>query len=181
MKSNTGPWSRRRFLATSGAAALGGMALNLVGGLPRAAAAGGVVSYVDTSRSTYDKITLMVDGKPFYHSGVQFRYEKHKYTFGWTDAQLKPVLGMIRDDGFTVVNIPIWWSKVETSKDVFDFTDIDRYLAWCGEFGLKLELLWFGHESTGSSLAARMPAYVMNDYQAVVRSDGRSTTSPVSP
>ncbi|MGA5200813.1 DUF4978 domain-containing protein [Streptomyces variegatus] len=176
MQSNTGHWSRRRFLATSGAAALGGMALNLVGGLPRAAAAGTVVSYVDTSRSTYDKIALMVDGKPFFHSGVQFRYEKHKYTFGWTDTQLKPVLGMIRDDGFNVVNIPIWWSKVETSKDVFDWTDIDRYLAWCGEFGLKLELLWFGHESTGSSLAARMPAYVMNDYQAVVRSDGTKLT-----
>ncbi|WP_079129266.1 DUF4978 domain-containing protein [Streptomyces qaidamensis] len=181
MKSNTGPWSRRRFLATSGAAALGGMALNLVGGLPRAAAAGSVVSYVDTSRSTYDKITLMVDDKPFYHSGVQFRYEKHKYTFGWTDAQLKPVLGMIRDDGFTVVNIPIWWSQVETSKDVFDWTDIDKYLAWCGEFGIKLELLWFSHESTGSSLAARMPAYVMNDYQAVVRSDGTKLTLNGSP
>ncbi|MFF7867785.1 DUF4978 domain-containing protein [Streptomyces qaidamensis] len=152
------------------------MALNLVGGLPRAAAAGTVVSYVDTSRSTYDKIALMVDGKPFFHSGVQFRYEKHKYTFGWTDTQLKPVLGMIRDDGFNVVNIPIWWSKVETSKDVFDWTDIDRYLAWCGEYGLKLELLWFGHESTGSSLAVRMPAYVMNDYQCVVRSDGTKLT-----
>jgi hypothetical protein len=176
MKSNTDHWSRRRFLATSGAAALGGMALNLVGGLPRAAAAGGAVSYVDTSRSTYDKIVLMVDGKPFFHCGVQFRYEKHKYTFGWTDAQLKPVLKMIRDDGFTVVNIPIWWSKVETSKDTFDWTDIDRYLAWCGEYGLKLELLWFGHESTGSSLAARMPAYVLNDYQCVVRSDGTKLT-----
>ncbi|MDX3517881.1 DUF4978 domain-containing protein [Streptomyces scabiei] len=176
MKSNTGPWSRRRFLATSGAAALGGMALNLAGGLPRAVAAGGVVSYVDTSRSTYDKITLVVDGKPFFHSGVQFRYEKHKYTYGWTDAQLKPVLQMIRDDGFTVVNIPIWWSQVETAKDTFDWTDIDRYLAWCGEYGLKLELLWFGHESTGASLAPRMPAYVMKDYEFVVRSDGSRLT-----
>ncbi|MEU2537894.1 DUF4978 domain-containing protein [Streptomyces iakyrus] len=176
MKSNPGSWSRRRFLATSGAAALGSVALNLVGGLPRAAAAGTVVSYVDTSRSTYDKIVLMVDGKPFFHSGVQFRYEKHKYTFGWTDAQLKPVLGMIRDDGFNVVNIPIWWSKVETSKDVFDWTDIDRYLAWCGEYGLKLELLWFGHDSTGASLAPRLPAYVLNDYQCVVRPDGTKLT-----
>lgn len=176
MKSNTGHWSRRRFLATSGAAAIGGMALNLVGGLPRAAAAGTVVSYVDTSRFTYDKIALMVDGKPFYHSGVQFRYEKHKYTFGWTDAQLKPVLGMIRDDGFNVVNIPIWWSQIEPSKDTFDWTDLDKYLAWCEEYGLKLELLWFSHESTGSSMPARMPAYVMNDYQFVVRSDGTELT-----
>lgn len=171
MRPNTGHWSRRRFLATTGAAALGGMALNLVGGPSRAAAAG-AVSYVDTSKSTYDKMALMVDGQPFFHSGVQFRYEKHKYTFGWTDAQLKPVLQMVRDDGFTVVNIPIWWSKIETSKDVFDWTDIDLYLAWCGEYGLKLELLWFGSDSTGSSLAPRLPAYVLNDYQCVVRSDG---------
>ncbi|MGW0610688.1 DUF4978 domain-containing protein [Streptomyces sp. NPDC002788] len=175
MKSNSDLWSRRRFLTTTGAATLGGFALNLAGNLPQASAAS-VVSYVDTSKSTYDKLVLMVDGKPFYHSGVQFRYEKHKYTFGWTDAQLKPVLQMIRDDGFTVVNIPIWWSQVETSKDVFDWTDIDRYLAWCGEYGLKLEILWFSHESTGSSLAARMPAYVMNDYQCVVRSDGTKLT-----
>lgn len=175
MTSNRDLWSRRRFLTTTGAVALGGAALDLVGGLPQAHAAD-VVSYVDTSKSTYDKLVLMVDGKPFYHSGVQFRYEKHKYTFGWTDAQLKPVLQMIRDDGFNVVNIPIWWSKVETSKDVFDWTDIDRYLSWCGEYGLKLELLWFGHESTGSSLAPRMPAYVLNDYQCVVRSDGTKLT-----
>ncbi|MBR8640453.1 DUF4978 domain-containing protein [Streptomyces tuirus] len=171
MKFPTDQWSRRRFLATTGAAALGGMALNLAGGVQRAAAAD-VVSYVDTSRSTYDKLVLMVDGKPFFHSGVQFRYEKHKYSFGWTDAQLKPVLQMIRDDGFTVVNIPIWWSQVETSKDTFDWTDIERYLAWCEEYDLKLELLWFGSDSTGFSLAPRFPSYVLNDYQLVLKSDG---------
>ena len=175
MKRNADQWSRRRFLTTTGAVVLGGGALDLVGGLPQARAAG-VVSSVDTSQTTYDKLVLMVDGKPFYHSGVQFRYEKHKYTFGWTDTQLKPVLQMIRDDGFNVVNIPIWWSKIETSKDTFDWTDIDRYLAWCGEYGLKLELLWFGSDSTGSSLAPRLPAYVLNDYQCVVRSDGTKLT-----
>ncbi|MBC9728775.1 DUF4978 domain-containing protein [Streptomyces sp. TRM68367] len=171
MKSNSNLWSRRRFLATTGSAALGGVALDLAGNLPQAAAAD-VVSYVDTSKSTYDKLVLMVDGKPLYHSGIQFRYEKHKYTFGWTDAQLKPVLQMIRDDGFTVVNIPIWWSQVETSKDTFSWTDIDRYLAWCKEYGLKLELLWFGCDSTGFSLAPRFPPYVLNDYQLVLKSDG---------
>jgi hypothetical protein len=130
------------------------------------------ISNVDTTESTYDKSVLMVDGKPFYHSGVQFRYEKLKYTNGWTDAQLEPMLKMISDDGFNVVNIPIWWSQVESAKDTFSWTDINRYIDWCKKYNLKLEILWFGHESTGISMAARYPSYVANDYQYVLKSDG---------
>ncbi|ONI92586.1 hypothetical protein ALI22I_03075 [Saccharothrix sp. ALI-22-I] len=147
-----------------------------LGSTPDPASAAVTVSSVDTSKTTYDKYALMVDGKPFFHSGVQFRYEKHKYTFGWTDAQLEPVLKMISDDGFNVVNIPIWWSKVETAKDTFDWADINRYIDWCKKYNLKLELLWFGHESTGITLAPRLPAYVMNDYQFVLKSDGTRLT-----
>lgn len=174
MKPNTEHLSRRRFLtavgAAVGAAAVGSTALDLLAA-PSASAAT-AFSSVDTSRSTYDKLVLMSNGQPFFHSGIQFRYEKHKYTNGWTDAQLKPVLKMIADDGFKVVNIPIWWSQVESSKDVFTWTDINRYFDWCEEYGLKLELLWFGHESTGITLAPRLPDYVLSDYQLVLASDG---------
>ncbi|MER7481377.1 DUF4978 domain-containing protein [Streptomyces sp. NPDC126510] len=173
MKSETGQWSRRRFLATTGAAALGGMALNLAGNLPQAAAAT-VVSHVDTSLSTYDKPVLMVDGAPFFHSGLQFRYEKHKITYGWTDGQLEPVLRMASEDGFTIVNMSIWWSQVEPSKDVFDWTELNRYIDLCKKYGLKLELLWFGTDSGGSSVGQgpRLPTYVTTDYQWVVDSTG---------
>jgi hypothetical protein len=176
MNQNPRPWTRRRFLTAAGTAAVGGATAALAGtargavSAPRQRAA--AISYVDTSRSTYDKLTLMVDGKPLYHSGIQFRYEKHKYAKGWTDAQLKPVLGMISEDGFPVVNIPIWWSQVERAKGVFTWTDVNRYIDWCKEFNLKLELLWFGHESTGITIADRMPSYVTNDYQFVLKSDG---------
>ena len=178
MKRNTDPWSRRRFLTTTGAAALGGTALNLVGGLPRAAAAT-VVSYVDTSLSSYDKPVLMVDGAPFFHSGLQFRYEKHKITYGWTDAQLEPVLRMASEDGFSLVNMSIWWSQVEPSKDTFDWTELDRYINLCKKYDLKLELLWFGHDSGGSSIGQgpRLPTYVTTDYQWVVDSTGTVVTN----
>jgi hypothetical protein len=176
MQQSPCPWSRRTFLTAGGAAAIGGAVVAVTGtahgmvSTHRKGAA--MVSYVDTSQSTYDKLTLMVDGKPLYHSGIQFRYEKHKYTNGWTDAQLKPVLGMIRDDGFPVVNIPIWWSQVESAKDTFTWKDIDRYIDWCKEYNLKLELLWFGHESTGITISARIPPYIMNTCQFVLKSDG---------
>jgi hypothetical protein len=178
LKSNTDPWSRRRFLVATGAAALGGMALNLVGGLPRAAAAG-VVSYVDTSLSNYDKPVFVVDGAPFFHSGVQFRYEKHKITYGWTDAQLEPVLRMASEDGFSIVNMSIWWSQVEPSKDTFDWSELERYINLCKKYGLKLELLWFGHDSGGSSVGQgpRLPSYVTTDYQWVVDSTGTVVTN----
>ncbi|MBR8640587.1 DUF4978 domain-containing protein [Streptomyces tuirus] len=134
------------------------------------------VSYVDTSKKTYDKHTLMVDGKPFFHSGVQFRYEHHKYTKGWTDAQLEPVMKMISEDGFDVVNIPIWWSQVEPEKGKFRWRDIDRYLDWSEKYGLKLELLWFGHESTGHSIKERLPEYATRDFEYVLKKDGTPLT-----
>ncbi|GKQ36241.1 DUF4978 domain-containing protein [Streptomyces sp. A012304] len=174
MEPKTDLWPRRRFLATVGAASVGGVGLSVFGAERSAGAAGAAttVSYVDTTQSTYDKLVLMVDGKPFYHSGIQFRYEKHRYSYGWTDAQLRPVLGMVAQDGFNVVNIPIWWSKIETSRDNFSWADVDRMIDWCKEYGLKLEFLWFGHDSTGFSFPARLPSYVLNGYQYVVRPDG---------
>jgi len=171
MQSEQRRWSRRRLFTTAAAATVASTGVGLFGP-PQAASAATVISSVDTSRSTFDKLTLMVDGKPFYHSGIQFRYEKHKYSYGWTDAQLKPVLRMVAEDGYNVVNIPLWWSKLETSKDVFSYTDVDKYVDWCSEYGLKLEILWFSHESTGLTMPYRLPAYALDDYQYVVRQDG---------
>ena len=178
---------RRGFLAAATAAGVGAITLGGVGaGSARAgtaaeagALAGTPVSYVDTSLSRYDKPVLMVDGAPFFHSGVQFRYEKHKITYGWTDAQLEPVLKMVSEDGFTVVNMSIWWSQVEPSKDTFDWTELDRYISLCTKYKLKLELLWFGHDSGGSSVGQgpRLPAYVTTDYQWVVDSTGTRVTN----
>ncbi|MEU0407814.1 DUF4978 domain-containing protein [Streptomyces griseorubiginosus] len=180
MEPTSGLWPRRRFLLTAGAAAVGGAGLGMFGDQHTAAAAdpaepavtATTVSAVDTTRSTYDKLVLTVDGKPFHHNGIQYRYDKQRYSYGWTDAQLKPLLAMVAEDGFTVVNVPLWWSKVETSKDNFSWADADRMIDWCGEYGLKLEFLWFGHDSTGFSVPARLPSYVLDGYQYVVRADG---------
>jgi hypothetical protein len=164
--------ARRTMLAVP-AVSLVGAGLAPLAAPATAAAQTTPVSTVDTTKSAYDRVVLKVDGQPFYHSGVQFRYEHQRYQLGWTDAQLKPVLKMIAEDGFNVVNIPLWWSQVEPSKGTFDWTDLEKYIDWCGEYGLKLELLWFSHESTGHSKTLRVPDYVWDEFQLVVDARGK--------
>ena len=191
MPPNGSSWSRRKFLASAGATAAGSALVGFTAApgavaSPRtstavaAAAAGSPISYVDTSESVYDRLTLMSGGRPFFHNGIQFRYDKLKYDHGWTAAQLEPIMAMIAQDGFNVVNIPIWWSMVEPSMNVFKWTDIDQCIDWCAKYGLRLEVLWFGHDSDGTSVGqgARLPSYVANgSYQWVVYQDG---TRPMS-
>jgi hypothetical protein len=187
MSSNASSWSRRKFLASAGATAAGSALVGFTAApgaaaSPRAsaAAAGSPISYVDTSESVYDKLTLMSGGRPFFHNGIQFRYDQLKYDRGWTDAQLERVMAMVAQDGFNVVNIPIWWSMVEPSKDVFTWTDIDLCIDWCAKYGLRLEVLWFGSDSDGTSVGqgARLPSYVANgSYQWVVYQDGSRATA----
>ena len=182
MSSNASPWSRRKFLASAGATAAGSALVGFTAapgaaasGRSSATAAGTPISYVDTSESVYDRLTLMSGGKPFFHNGIQFRYDKLKYDHGWTAAQLEPIMAMIAQDGFNVVNIPIWWSMVEPSMNVFKWTDIDQCIDWCAKYGLRLEVLWFGHDSDGTSVGqgARLPSYVANgSFQWVVYQNG---------
>jgi hypothetical protein len=183
MSSNAGAWSRRQFLASAGATATGSVLMGITAAPGAAAsqrASTAPISYVDTSRSVYDRLTLMSGGRPFWHNGIQFRYDKLKYDHGWTAAQLEPIMAMIAQDGFTVVNIPIWWSMVEPSMNVFKWTDIDLCLDWCAKYGLRLEVLWFGTDSDGTSVGqgARLPSYVANgSYQWVVYQNGSKPMS----
>jgi hypothetical protein len=76
--------------------------------------------------------------------------------------------------------------EIETARDSWSWADVDRMIDWCEEFGLKLEFLWFGHDSTGFSMPFRLPTYVLNSYQYVVRQDGselrkRGTGEPGEP
>jgi Domain of unknown function (DUF4978) len=186
MPSNASAWSRRKFLASAGATAAGSAVMGLTAASGAAAsqpvsaaAAGSPISYVDTSESVYDRLTLMSGGRPFFHNGIQFRYDKLKYDHGWTAAQLEPIMAMIAQDGFNVVNIPIWWSMVEPSMNVFKWTDIDLCIDWCAKYGLRLEVLWFGSDSDGTSVGqgARLPSYVTTSYQWVVYQDGSKPMS----
>jgi hypothetical protein len=71
------------------------------------------ISKVDYSLSTYDRIVLLVDSKPFFYNGVQIRIDKLSDIWNMTDAQIKPLFQLAADAGFTVVNSQITWMDIQ--------------------------------------------------------------------
>lgn len=125
-----------------------------------------VISYVDTSLDGSQKYVLRVDGKPFYMTNIQVRLEKLRYNFGWDAAARDAIIGQAALDGFNTVSIPIHWYEVEPVKDKFDWTILDEYLGLVHKYNLKMEMLWFGHNSGGhtqwlGSKHLRVPDYVL--------------------
>lgn len=125
------------------------------------------ISYVDTSLDGSQKYVLRVDGKPFYMTNIQIRLEKLRHRFGWDAAMRDAIVGQAASDGFNTVSIPIHWYEVEPTKNHFDWTILDEYLGLVSKYNLKMELLWFGHNSGGitqwlDSKHLRVPDYVLH-------------------
>ncbi|WP_339234152.1 DNRLRE domain-containing protein [Paenibacillus sp. FSL R5-0517] len=78
------------------------------------------ISNLDTS--TYQKPTLVANGKPFFFNGVQIRDDKILTRFNYTDAQMQNVYQLAADDGFTVANSQILWSMIQPDQ-VFSATE----------------------------------------------------------
>ncbi len=77
-----------------------------------------IVSNVDTSLSVNDRLTLNVDGKPFFYNGVQIRFDKAIPAWGLTDEQIRQFFMQAGEDGFTVVNTQIMWSDIQPDKAI---------------------------------------------------------------
>ncbi|KUO16207.1 RICIN domain-containing protein [Streptomyces dysideae] len=125
----------RRRRRTAGLAALALMATSLVGtGLALAAPAAAAdfpaiddtlqpstptvtpVSEADTAKTASDRITLNVDGEPFFYNGTQLRIDKLRDAWGLSEQEIAALFHKIKDDGFTVVNVPLWWAEVQPDR-----------------------------------------------------------------
>ena len=85
-------------------------------GMPLASDNGRPVSWVDNSRDTYERQTLMVDGKPFFFNGVQIRIDKVKDFYHYSDEQIQNLFQIARDDGFTVANAQLRWMDIQPDQ-----------------------------------------------------------------
>ena len=78
-----------------------------------------VVSYVDTSTENYDRLTLMVDEKPFFFNGVQVRADNAIDQLGFDYDSIRNMYLQASKDGYTVVNSQIRWSDVQPDKEIY--------------------------------------------------------------
>lgn len=77
-----------------------------------------VVSYIDTSFDIYDRLTFMVDNKPFFFNGVQVRPDNAIDQLKFTYDQIRDMYLQAGKDGYTVVNSQIRWRDVQPDKMV---------------------------------------------------------------
>ena len=78
-----------------------------------------IVSYVDTSMKKYDRLTLMVDEKPFFFNGIQVRADNATYQLGFNDIQIRKMYLQAGEDGYTVVNSQVCWKDVQPDKEIY--------------------------------------------------------------
>ena len=77
-----------------------------------------VVSYVDTSLDTYDRLTFMVDDKPFFFNGVQVRPDNAIDQLKFSYDQIREMYLQAGKDGYTVVNSQIRWRDIQPDKTI---------------------------------------------------------------
>ncbi|WP_283679711.1 DUF5776 domain-containing protein [Lentilactobacillus sp. Marseille-Q4993] len=59
-----------------------------------------------------------------------------------------------------------------SKKDAFDFSYLDKVISAARQAGIKMELLWFGSDTTKVSTEKRLPTYAAQNYQWEVDSNG---------
>jgi hypothetical protein len=75
-----------------------------------------VVSWVDTSLETYDKITLMYNGQPYFYNAVQIRRDKLRDGWQFTNDQIRALYNIAKTDSFNTVAMPLWWNEVQPDQ-----------------------------------------------------------------
>ncbi|CAK7201787.1 hypothetical protein SEUCBS139899_004502 [Sporothrix eucalyptigena] len=72
-----------------------------------------VISEIDTSKSTYDRLTPMVGGEPFFYNGIQLRADKLQEQWGMSDDAVAEIYQMVADAGYTHVISQISWLNIQ--------------------------------------------------------------------
>lgn len=130
------------------------------------------VSWIDTSG---EKQIMMVEGRPFFYTGVQISNHRLMSDHGWSWPDMEKLFKQAAEDGFTVIGVPIAWLRIEPVRDGFDWTDIDTAIDYSVKHGIHLEILWFG--SDVCTKVEGCPDHVIDCYQPVLAKDG---TAPLN-
>jgi hypothetical protein len=117
-------------------------------------------------KTSEGKAYLEVNGKPFLAGHVQNCGKQQlliDQSLNTPYAPPMPISWLENDfektkaAGFKTISIVIKWNEWEpTTKGVYDWTLIDKYIDWCNQYGLYLDIAYFGSNSCGGT---RLPGY----------------------
>jgi hypothetical protein len=100
------------------------------------------------------------DGGALPLHAVHVRFDQMIQSGELTAAETGPYFQLAAETGFNLVETPVTWSRIETAKDVYDYSDVENYLRFAKNLGLKLNLIWYGSFVDGQSQTADYPAYI---------------------
>lgn len=107
--------------------------------------------------------TFMVDGKPFLYLGVECRTEAFTNCDKTTFDEYEKYFEKAADIGFNVIAVSVNWSDIETEKDVYDFSVINKILGFGLKYGIKVDLLWYSALMCGTSHEWHLPEYIFTE------------------
>lgn len=125
-----------------------------------------------------NKTYLQVDGKPFAIRGGQIRIDgllNRDYN-NYPDAmdplsydEIEKYFKTAKNFNLNTLQLPLDWRRIEVSKDVYDFTLVDKLLTMSNKYDLKCEFLWFSTNMCGDSHEFQLPDYIIYDTQTYPR------------
>ena len=125
------------------------------------------------------KTYLEVDQKPFTLRGAQVRIdgllnrtpENLEKCPPLTDNQIEQYFVQAKNCHFNTLELALDWARIEPTKDDYDFSLVDKLLAFTNKYALKCEFLWFSTNMCGDSHEFQVPNYILDDPVTYPRMD----------
>lgn len=110
---------------------------------------------------------LEVDGKPYTILGIQSFGEWQTFHDGTNPCVqiqdpekrilpqdwLENTFEKVKMAGFKTIQIELGWRAIEPKTEgVYDWTLIDKYIAWANKYDLKIDFVWFGSNGCGGGI-----------------------------
>lgn len=80
-----------------------------------------------------------------------------------TASEMEDYFAIAKETSMNTVDITIMWSEIETSYNVYEFSELDYYLSYAKKYDLRLNIEWYGSFTDGETHTVNLPAYVVED------------------
>lgn len=80
--------------------------------------------------------------------------------------EMEDYFALAKQTNLTALELTVMWSQIEPEKGKYDFSALDTYLNYAKQYGLKLNIEWYGSLVDGETHTANLPDYIAQDTSA---------------